>query len=208
MEQVLLEKSDGIAVITLARPEKLNAMSPSMRAQLDKHIFDVADDSSVRVVLLRGQGRSFCAGADLVGAPDAPLAWRDRVMLSQEAHFTIAHMRKPVIAAVQGNVVGGGASMALAADILIMAEDAKLYFPFVRLGLVPDGGVAYFLQAKLQAAIALDLLLTGGSMTAAEAAKLGLTRRVVPTDQLETAGRSLAQELLQLPWEALMLTKA
>lgn len=117
-------------------------------------------------------------------------------------------MRKPVIAAVQGAAVGGGASLALAADILVMAEDAKLVFPFVRLGLVPDGGIAYFLQAKLQAALALDLLLSGGTLTAAEAARAGLTRRVVPAEQLATASHALACDLLRLPWEALMLTKA
>src|SRR5690606_18580240 len=113
--------------------------------------------------------------------------------------LTIARMRKPVIAAVQGTASGGGASLALAADILVMAEDAKLSFPFVRLGLVPDGGAAYLLQAKLYAAPALDLLLTGGAMTAAEAARLGLTRRVVPADRLDAESRTLAADLLKLP---------
>jgi 2-(1,2-epoxy-1,2-dihydrophenyl)acetyl-CoA isomerase len=197
-----------MAVITLARPDKLNALSPSMRTQFGEHLSDVSGDSNVKVVLLRGEGRAFCAGADLVDAPDTPLAWRDRILVAQAHHLEIARMRKPVIAAVQGAAVGGGASIALAADILVMAEDAKLVFPFVRLGLVPDGGVAYFLQAKLQAALALDLLLSGGTMTAEEAAKAGLTRRVVPTDQLDAASRTLADDLLKLPWEALMLTKA
>lgn len=205
---VLLEKARGMAVITLARPDKLNALSSSMRTQFGKHIVDVSGDPEVKVVLLRGEGRAFCAGADLVDAPDTPLAWRDRILVAQSHHMEIARMRKPVIAAVQGAAVGGGASLALAADILVMAEDAKLVFPFVRLGLVPDGGIAYFLQAKLQAAIALDLLLSGGTMTASEAARTGLTRRVVPVDQLDAASRALANDLLKLPWEALMLTKA
>src|SRR5690606_12256506 len=104
--------------------------------------------------------------------------------------------------------VGGGASLALAADILVMADDAKLVFSFVRVGLVPDGGNSYSLQAKLQAAIALDLLLTGGTLKAREAAGLGLTRRVVPADQLDNASQDLAGDLVKLPWEALMLTKA
>jgi len=205
---VLLEKAGGLGIITLARPDKLNALSSSMRAEFGRHVADVAEDTEVKVVLLRGEGRAFCAGADLVDAPDTPLAWRDRVLIAQSHHLQLARMRKPVIAAVQGAAVGGGASMALAADILIMAEDAKLVFPFVRLGLVPDGGMAYLLQAKLQAAIALDLLLSGGTMSASEAARLGLTRRVVSVDQLDAASRALAGDLLRLPWEALMLTKA
>jgi 2-(1,2-epoxy-1,2-dihydrophenyl)acetyl-CoA isomerase len=205
---VLLEKVGGLGILTLARPDKLNALSSSMRAEFGRHVADVAEDPEVKVVLLRGEGRAFCAGADLVDAPDTPLAWRDRVLIAQSHHLQLARMRKPVIAAVQGVAVGGGASMALAADILIMAEDAKLVFPFVRLGLVPDGGMAYLLQAKLQAAIALDLLLSGGTMSASEAARVGLTRRVVPVDQLDAASRALAGDLLKLPWEALMLTKA
>ena len=204
----MLSKDQGMAVITLSRPEKLNALSPSMRCSFGECLADVAEDQAVKVVLLRGEGRAFCAGADLVDAPQTPLGWRDRILTAQAHHLSIARMRKPVIAAVQGAAVGGGASLALAADILIMAENARLVFPFVRLGLVPDGGVAYFLQAKLHAAAALDLLLTGGTMTAKEAERLGLTRRVVPVDQLDTASQALAAELCEIPWEAAMLTKA
>ena len=205
---VLLSKDNGMAVITLSRPEKLNALTPGMRRNLGACLADVAEDPDVKVVLLRGEGRAFCAGADLVDAPETPLGWRDRVLTAQSHHLAIARMRKPVIAAVQGTAAGGGASLALAADILVMAEDAKLAFPFVRLGLVPDGGAAYLLQAKLQSAPALDLLLTGGAMTAAEAVRLGLTRRVVPADRLDAESRALAADLLKLPWEAVMLTKA
>lgn len=205
---VLLEKTNGLAVITLARPEKLNALTSAMRRRLGECLADVADDPEVKVVLLRGEGRAFCAGADVVNAPEAPLEWRDRILTAQDHHLMMVRMRKPVIAAVQGSAAGGGASLALAADILIMAEDAKLSFPFVRIGVVPDGGAAYLLQAKLHAAPALDLLLTGGAMTAVEAERRGLTRRVVPADRLDAESRALAASLLELPWEAVMLTKA
>ncbi len=205
---VKLEKSEGLATITLARPEKLNALSSSMRATLGEYISEVSDDPDIRVVLIRGEGPAFCAGADLTDAPSTPLAWRERILLAQKHHVAIARMPKPVIAAVQGVAVGGGASLALAADILVMADNAKLVFPFVRLGLVPDGGAAYLLQAKLHAALALDVLLSGGTVTADEASRLGLSRRVVPANQLDTAGNSLATDLLALPSEALMLTKS
>ncbi len=207
-EGVVLAKEGGLAVITLNRPEKLNALSRSMRVEFGRHLREVANDAEIKVVLLRAEGRAFCAGADIVDAPDNPLAWRDRILDAQTQHLELISMRKVVVTAVQGAAVGGGASLALAADILVLAENARLVFPFVRLGLVPDGGAAYFLQAKLGTALALDLLLTGGSLDAADAAKLGLTRRIVPANRLESTGRSLAAELLQLPWEALMLTKA
>lgn len=205
---VVLNKENGVATISLSRPEKLNALSPSMRRSLGKCVAEVADDPDVKVVVLRAEGRSFCVGADLVDAPQTPLDWRDRIMTAQECHLAIALMRKPVIAAVQGAAVGGGASLALAADILVMADDAKLVFPFVRLGLVPDGGVSFFLQAKLHGAAALDFLLTGGTMTAEEAYRLGLTRRVVPASRLDETALTLASEMSKLPWEATMLTKS
>lgn len=205
--QVLLQLDGGLATITLARPKKLNALSPAMRSQLADCLDQVARDNNVKLVLLRGEGRAFCVGADLVDAPGTPLAWRERIRFAQASHLKIVRMNKPVIAAVQGLAVGGGASLALAADILLMADDAKLVLPFVKLGVVPDGGASALLQAKLGVATALDLLLTGGELAADEAARRGLTRRVLPAAELEAAARALAQQMLNLPWEALMLTK-
>ncbi|ODT22611.1 MAG: hypothetical protein ABS35_14395 [Kaistia sp. SCN 65-12] len=117
-------------------------------------------------------------------------------------------MGKVVVAAVQGAAFGGGASLALAADILVLSENARLGFPFVKLGVIPDGGATFLLQAKVGPAIAQDLLLSGGSLDANEARSLGLTRRVVPEDQLLQTSRELALSLSELPSEALMLTKA
>ena len=205
---VLLTRQDGLATITLARTAKLNALSPRMRDEIGHCLEQVARDDSVKVVLLRAEGRAFCSGGDLVDAPTDALSWRERVKQAQAHHLAIARMNKPVIAAVQGAAVGGGAALALAADILVMAEDARLVFPFVRLGLVPDGVSSALLQAKAGVGAALDVLLSGGSIDAAEAVRLGLTRRVVPASQLGETSRSLATELLQLPWEGLMLTKA
>lgn len=207
-KEVHLAKTDGLGVITLARAAKLNALSSAMRDELGRHLADVAADREIRVVLLRAEGRAFCAGADMANAPSDALAWRERILLAQSHHLQILRMQKPVIAAVQGAAVGGGASMALAADILVMADDAKLVFPFARLGLVPDGGAAALLQAKASPALALDLLLTGGELTAADAMQAGLTRRVVPAATLDGAARSLAAALLAMPHEGLMLTKA
>lgn len=205
---ILLEKKDGLAVITLDHPKKLNALSSGLRKKFGESLAAVSEDDEIKVVLLRAEGRAFCAGADLQDAPDTPLGWRDRVLLAQKHHIAIARMGKPVIASVQGAAVGGGASLALAADILIMADDAKLVFPFVRLGLVPDGGMAYLLQTKLNAAIALELLLSGGTIKADEAHRVGLTRHLVPASELSDFSEKYARDLCKLPWEAVMLTKA
>jgi 2-(1,2-epoxy-1,2-dihydrophenyl)acetyl-CoA isomerase len=206
--QVLLEQADGVATLILNRPDKRNVLSVAMRAALAARLREVTADDAVRVVLIRGAGPAFCGGMDMSDLPDTPMSWRDRVLAAQANHSAIVRMPKIVIAAVHGAVVGGGASLALSADMLVMADDARLSFPFVRLGIVPDGGSSYFLQAKLGTPVALDLLLTGGTLDAAEALRLGLTRRVVAPSELESAARALAAELVRLPAEALMLTKS
>lgn len=205
---VLFEKQDGLAVLTLNRPEKLNAISAAMRDELEQHLQAIAADDQIRIVLLRGLGRSFCVGADIGDLPASPLAWRTRILTAQRHHMALIKMNKIVIASVQGAAAGGGASLALSADILVMADDATLRFPFVRLGLIPDGGCSYLLQSKLGVPIALDLMLTGGTLDADAARRLGLTRRVVPAANLDSHSRALADELLALPHEALMLTKS
>lgn len=205
---VLLDRQGSVAVLTLNRPEKLNAMSAEMRQELGKHLQTIANDPDIRIVILEGRGRAFCVGADTSDLPTTPLAWRDRILMAQMHHLAIIKMSKIVIACVQGVAAGGGASLALAADILVMAEDATLRFPFVKLGLIPDGGCSFLLQSKLGVATALDLTLTGGILTADEARVHGLTRRLVPQEQLQAAVQELASELLGLPHEALLLTKS
>jgi enoyl-CoA hydratase/carnithine racemase len=203
---VLLEQSEYIAIITLNRPDRLNAMSSEMRVQLGACL-DALDDA-VKVLVLRGSGSSFCAGADLSDTPDTPMGWRDRVITAQSQHHAILRKKQIIIAAVQGSALGGGASLALAADIMIMSEDAKLGFPFVKLGVVPDGGAGFLLQMKAGPAIALDLFLSAGTLTADEARRVGLTRRVVAKTDLEAASLALAEEIARFPAEVLMLTKS
>ena len=204
----LLEKTGSLATITLNRALKANALSVEMRASLDERLKDVASDESIDVVLIQADGPNFCGGIDLNDLPSKPKEWRDRVLAAQTNHLAIINMPKVVIAAVQGSVVGGGASLALSADFLIMTDDAKFSFPFVRLGIVPDSGSSFFLQAKLGIPIALDILLAGGKLDSDEAFRLGLTRRVVPIGELRSASQTLANDLSKLPREARMLTKS
>lgn len=205
---VLIERDGTVAIITLNRPDKANALSAEMRASLARRLSEAGEDDGVDVVLIQAAGGTFCGGLDLADLPQQPPAWRQRVLAAQANHLAVLRMPKVVIAAVQGAVVGGGASLALSADILIAAEDAQFSFPFVHLGIVPDGGSSYFLQAKLGVPLALDLLLTGGKMAAAEAAQRGLTRRIVAAEQLHATARALAKDLARVPREARMLTKS
>ncbi len=205
---VLFEKDNGIATLTLNRPDKLNAMSAEMRHQFGHYLDIVAHDPDIHILILKACGRAFCVGADISSMPTSPLDWRDRIQMAQHHHEKLIKMNKIVIAAVNGIAAGGGASLALAADILIMDEEASLRFPFVRLGLIPDGGCSFLLQTKLGVPLALDLMLTGGEINAQDAQRLGLTRRVVPKDLLSEASRNLAIELLKLPKEAQIITKS
>ena len=173
---VKFERSGGLGIITLARPEKLNALDHDMRREFGNRLDEAAGDARVRIVLLRGEGRALCVGAEVSDPPSGPLAWRDRILLAQSHHMRIVRMQKPVVAAVQGVAVGGG-SAALS-------------------------------QANASPALALDLLLTGGELSAREAAAAGLTRRAVPPAALDYEARALACQLLELPHEGLVITKA
>lgn len=204
---VSCEVSGAVATLILRRPGRLNALSGHMRAAFGRALSQVEAAEGVRVVLIFGEGRAFCAGGDLDSFPSTPFAWRARLRGAQDHHARMVRSDKIFIAAVQGAAAGGGASLALASDILVMAEGAKIVFPFVTLGLVPDGGASLLLTAKLGPALATDLLLSGGTLTAPEAKAAGLTRRVVPDDDLRGAAKALAAELAAIPDGALALTK-
>lgn len=206
-EDVTLHIDGDLATLTLNRPSKLNAMTSGMRREIAEHLATIDAQPNVRVIWVRAEGRAFCAGADLVDTPGTPLGWRRRVRTAQDQHLKLITTDKIVVATVQGAASGGGASIALSADILIMSEEARLIFPFVNLGLVPDGGASFLLIAKAGPGVANDILLTGGAVTADEARTWGLTRRVVARDALEAEGRKVCDTLLNLPPEGLMLTK-
>lgn len=204
---VSCEVSGAVATLTLRRPDRMNALSGHMRAAFDRALSEAEATDGVRVVLIRGEGRAFCAGGDLDSFPSTPFGWRARLRIAQDHHARMVRSDKIFVAAVQGAAAGGGASLALASDILVMAECAKIVFPFVRLGLVPDGGASVLLTAKLGPALAADLLLSGGTLTAPEAKAAGLTRRVVPDADLAATAETLAADLAAMPDGALTLTK-
>lgn len=207
---IILKKQEGIASITLNRPDKLNAITVAMTDEIIQAIRDVAQDESIRAVIITGAGRGFCSGADL-GSDDlmvtSPSAGLEVMHKAITLVMGIREMPKPVIAAVNGPAVGGGCSLALACDIVIASEKAVFGTPFVLRNLHPDFGATYFLPRLIGMAKASDLLLTGRIVDAAEADRMGLVSRVVPAEQLEKAAGEVAAGLAKGAPKAINMAK-
>jgi enoyl-CoA hydratase/carnithine racemase len=209
----LYTQSDGIATITLNRPERLNAITFEVYHELTAFFAKLRDEKDARVVVITGAGRAFCSGGDvrdIIGE----LQGRDAEGLLEFTRLTcelIRNMRalpKPIIASLNGTTAGAGACIALASDIRIAAEEAKIAFIFVKVGLAgTDMGATYLLPRVVGLAKATELLMTGDFISAAEAEAIGLYNRVVPRAQLETATREFAEKLTHGPALGLAKTK-
>jgi 2-(1,2-epoxy-1,2-dihydrophenyl)acetyl-CoA isomerase len=203
------EIEDGVATITLDRPEALNALTIPMKVELLKAFRAVARDRAVRAVVLTGAGRAFCAGQDLKERlePDAtPLA----VEVRERYNPLIRAMRalpQPIVGAINGVAAGAGASLAFACDLRIAADGASFVLAFGRIGLVPDSGATWFLPRLVGPAKAAELALLGSSLSAADAERFGLVARVVPAEDLAGEARSIATRLAELAPLALAHTK-
>ena len=211
-EDLLLEKKDRIAVITLNAPDKMNAFTAEMTHSFILAMDEVAKDNEVRVVIITGAGRAFSAGGDmkimkarLEGTLKQPRY--ERLQPVGRYVNVFLRMDKPVIAAINGACVGGGLSMALNCDIRIASEKAKFGLAFILRALVPDGGATYFLPRLVGTSKALELMLTGELIDAAEAKSLGILSQVVPPDELMNAAEELAAKIAQQPPIAVELTK-
>src|SRR5258705_4237437 len=209
----LYEQAAGVATITLNRPERLNALTFEVYRELTDLFASLANETDVRVVVITGTGRAFCSGGDvhdIIGE----LFTRDMEGLLEFTRMTcqlIHNIRaspKPVIASLNGTTAGPGACIALASDIRIASEEAKIAFLFVKVGLSgADMGAAYLLPRLVGLAKATELLYTGDFISAQEAERIGLYNRVVPGDQLAETTRELAERLAQGPAFALAKTK-
>ena len=194
-----IETTDGVRAITLDRAEKLNAVNGALAVALADALEDASRDDAVRVVIITGAGRAFCAGLDISAPPEIPTAtlaerldpyawvgrWVQRVVACE----------KPVIAAINGPAAGAGFGLALACDVRLIAASATLTAGYVRRGLSPDAGVSYFLPRHVGFARAADILLTGRDVDAAEAERIGLVAAVVPDDGFAAAVGSYAARL-------------
>jgi enoyl-CoA hydratase/carnithine racemase len=209
----LYEQRDGIGTITLNRPERLNAITFEVYHELTDFFVKLRDEKDVRVIVITGAGRAFCSGGDVIDIIGA-LQGRDAEGLLEFTRLTcdlIRNMRalpKPIIASLNGTTAGAGACIALASDIRIAAEEAKIAFIFVKVGLAgTDMGATYLLPRIVGLAKATELLMTGDFVEAGEAERIGLYNRVVPRSQLENATNEFAEKLANGPALGIAKTK-
>ncbi len=211
-EYVRTSITEGIGTVTLNRPDKLNAFAGRMRQELAEAVFQVAESADVRVLVVTGAGRAFCAGAD-VGYMQQVLEREDweaakgLVEAGRTVVSTIRSVAKPVVASVNGAAAGAGANLALACDVRIASDRASIGQTFNRIGVHPDWGGTYFLPRLVGPAKALELIYSGEMIDADEAQRLGLFNRVVPHDRLEEETLVFARMLAAKPPIALALAK-
>src|SRR5919107_3868311 len=196
---LLFELSDGIARITINRPDKLNALNATVIAELGDAITRVETDAAVRGVILTGAGaKAFVAGADITELSEqTPMEGKARSLLGQQVFRRLERCGKPVIAAVNGFALGGGCELAMACHMRLAAEHARFGQPEVKLGIGPGYGGTARLPRLVGRGRALELLLTGGMIDAAEAYRIGLVNRVVPADRLLPEADPLARAFLE-----------
>ena len=205
---VRYEVSDTVAVITLNRPEKLNALTVEMREKLGDAFESAGRDPTVRAVLLQASGKAFCASGDVSKMGRfTPASGRELLRLAHRMVRNLANIEKPVVAATRGAVAGIGWSMALACDAVIASDTARFTQVFRHVGLVPDGGAIYFLTQHLGLLRAKELVYSGRRIDAQEALALGLVSRVVADDQLDQIALAHARELASGPSFALGMAK-
>ena len=203
---------DGVATLTFNRPERMNALSTPIMEGLLRGLPRLAGDSAVRVIVLTGAGRAFCAGGDVKSmaeggeqrsAAEAAAHLRSRMEVSRILH----ELPKPTIAMINGPAAGAGLAFALACDLRIAGASARLVTAFVKVGLSGDFGGSFFMTRLVGTAKARELYFTGRPVDAQEALSLGLVNRVVPDDRLGDATMELARSLAQGPQVALSLMK-
>jgi 2-(1,2-epoxy-1,2-dihydrophenyl)acetyl-CoA isomerase len=212
---ILHTDADGIRRITLNRPEAANALRPVDRDRLIELLNEADEDHAIRVVVIAANGRHFCSGADVTGIARAKSGDDKRATDSmrkimngaQRLVAAVLDCGKPVIAVVNGAAAGIGAHLALAADLVVAAEDASFVEVFVRRGLVVDGGGAYLLPRRIGMQKAKELAFFGDKLPAAEALALGMVNRVVPATELGAAADEFARRLAAGPTTAISLTK-
>ena len=207
---ITLQKEDGVATITLNRPERLNALNMDMSRELVRASEDIKKDDAVKVVIVTGAGRAFCAGADLESSLFDNKNPADLSALIRHAQTYILNLRrmpKPVIAAVNGAAIGVGCDFVLACDIIYVSEKARFGEVFVSRAIHPDCGSSYFLSRLVGTGKACELIFTGKIIDAHEAEKIGIANHVVPPEQLESITRELALSLARGATFAIGLSK-
>lgn len=204
---------DGVAVLTLDRPDTLNSLTFEIYKQLEHLFRDLEDDDGVRAIVLAGKGKGFCSGGNVeeIIAPLLEHDVRDTLRFTRMTGAVVRHMRrlsKPIVAAVHGTAAGAGTVLALASDLRVMGEQASFAFLFPRVGLTgADMGAAWLLPRVVGHGVASEWLLLGDKIPAAECYRTGLANRVVPTEQVLDTAMDLARRLATGPAMAHGMTK-
>jgi 2-(1,2-epoxy-1,2-dihydrophenyl)acetyl-CoA isomerase len=210
-ETILLSKTDGIATITLNRPDAANGINPTLAAELVQAALDCDHDESIRCVILTANGKMFCAGGDLKsvgGEPDAAaITIKGMADNLHRATSTFARMQKPFVVAVTGMAAGAGFSIAVTGDFVIAAESAKFTMAYTAAGLSPDGSSSYFLPRIIGVRKTTELMMSNRRLTAQEALEWGLINQVVPDAELHNAANELAKRLASGPTDAFGVVK-
>jgi enoyl-CoA hydratase/carnithine racemase len=209
-EILIVETTGAVDVLTLNRPERLNALDQPLTDALLTYFEARRRDGEIRVILLRGAGRAFSSGADLKasGGPDRLRDGPDGDWVLRDLLRAMRRCPQPIVALVHGAAAGGGLAIALAADIIVAGESAVFHPAFIKIGLsASELGVSWRLQRTIGLSRAREMLLTGRPMPAAEALRTGLVSSVVPDANLAAHGRALAEEMLRSAPDALRVSK-
>lgn len=205
MAPVLLETDNGVAYITLNRPDKLNSFNREMALLLQQLLDDCAADDTIRCICITGAGKGFCAGQDLAEVVD-PNGPGMQKILGEHYNPIINRLRsiaKPIVAAVNGVAAGAGANLALACDIVVASESASFIQAFSKIGLIPDSGGTFHLPKLVGFQRASALMMLGDKVPAAEALQMGMLYKTFSVDTFDAESKKLAKQLAQMPTKAL-----
>jgi enoyl-CoA hydratase len=208
LENVLVEKRGRIAIVTINRPDKLNALNIATRNDILDAFEELERDDEVRVVVITGAGeKAFIAGADINEFAGMTAVKQRAVMRGRRAFDIVEEFRKPVIAMINGFALGGGCELAMACDIRIASSKAKLGQPEIKLGIIPGGGGTQRMTRLIGEGKAMELILTGDMISAEEAARLGLVNYVVSPEALEARTMELANKIAEMSPVAVAMAK-
>jgi 2-(1,2-epoxy-1,2-dihydrophenyl)acetyl-CoA isomerase len=207
MSSVLMEISSGVGIITLSRPDKLNAFNREMALLLQDKLDECAGNKKIRAVLITGYGKGFSSGQDLAEAADPEGPGIEKILSEQfnPVIMKIRNLAKPVVAAVNGIAAGAGANIALNCDIVVAASSASFIQAFSKIGLIPDSGGTFILLIGWQRASALMML--GEKVCAADALQMGMIYKIFPDENFREESINMAMALAQMPTKGLALTK-
>ncbi len=210
---LLVEKTEGVCVITLNRPDKLNSFNDELSFQLIDALKEAEKDKEIRAIVITGAGRGFCAGQDLQNRKFSDSS-ASKPSLSDSIRrrynpmvIRIRRMEKPVIAAVNGVAAGAGSSLALACDLRVVSETASFIQSFTKVGLVPDSGATFILPRLIGATKAFELMLSAEKLEAKQAFELGIVNKLVPQEKVLEEALAWAKQLAKGPSKAFALTK-